>query len=51
MSVVINHIGEIEICEHVAVGIRVASDPPHRSLRADLPHRAPTLSGDTNLLP
>ena len=29
----------------VAVGTRVTPRPPHRSRRAELPHRAPTLSG------
>jgi hypothetical protein len=27
----------------IAVGIRVAAYPPHRSRRAEFPHRAPTL--------
>ena len=29
----------------VAVGTRVTPRPPHKSRRAKLPHRAPTLSG------
>jgi hypothetical protein len=31
----------------VAVGMAVARHPPRRSLRAALPHRAPTLGSDT----
>jgi len=30
----------------VAVGMPVARHPPHRSLRADLPHRAPASGSD-----
>ncbi len=32
----------------VAVGMRVASHPPHRSQRAELPHWAPTLGSDVH---
>ena len=29
----------------VAVGTAIAGRPPHRSVRAELPHTAPTLDG------
>ena len=32
----------------VAVGMRVASHPPHRSQRAELPHWAPTSGSDVH---
>ena len=30
----------------IAVGTAIAGRPPHRSVRAELPHTAPTLDGD-----
>jgi len=35
---------------HFAVGIALSGDPPHRSRRAELPHRAPTSSHDAQAL-
>src|SRR5439155_9706631 len=35
----------------VAVGIMVAHNPPHRSRRAALPHRAPALGSDAEAYP
>ncbi len=36
--------------EVVAVGMTLAGHPPHRSRRAELPHRAPALGGDVKPL-
>jgi hypothetical protein len=35
-----------ELEEMVAVGTGIAPRPPHRSVRAELPHTAPALSHD-----
>ncbi len=36
----------LPISVFVAVGIGVTPDPPHRSRRAELPHRAPASGSD-----
>ena len=38
-------------CTRLAVGTRVASRPPHRSVRAAFPHTAPTSGIDDTTLP
>ena len=38
--------GERTEGQPVAVGTRIAPRPPHRSVRAELPHTAPALSHD-----
>ena len=56
-SLSINGIGRRSICflpcrNHVksmiAVGIALSGDPPHRSVREELPHTAPALSRARN---
>jgi len=38
----LKHLALREVRWLIAVGIRVAAYPPHRSRRAEFPHRAPT---------
>ena len=41
-----DHLGTLDAVRAVAVGTAIAGRPPHRSRRALLTHRAPTLDRD-----